>query len=51
MNYKKHYHVKHLEDYKLFEFDKNENEMIKIIKKYGHRNCIVFKISNGNLFP
>ena len=39
MNYKKHYHVKHLEDYQLIEFNKNDNELIKNIHKYGHRNC------------
>jgi hypothetical protein len=39
MNYKKHYHVYHLDDYQLIEFNKNDNELIKNIKKYGHRNC------------
>ena len=39
MNYKKHYHVKHLNNYQLIEFDKNDDELLKLIKKYGHRNC------------
>ncbi len=39
MNYKKHYHVKHLNNYQLVEFDKNEDELLKLIKKYGYRNC------------
>jgi len=39
MNYKKHYHVKHLNNYQLIKFDKNDDELLKQIKKYGHRNC------------
>lgn len=39
MNYKKHYHVKHLNNYQLIEFDKNDEEIIIKIKKYGYRNC------------
>jgi len=42
MNYKKHYHVKHLNNYQLIEFDKNDDELLKLIKKYGlsepHKN-------------
>lgn len=34
-----HYHVKHNNDYKLIEFNKNNSDLIKIIKKYGYRNC------------
>ncbi len=29
MNYKKHYHVKHLNNYQLIEFNKNDDEFIK----------------------
>lgn len=39
MNYKKHYHVKHLNNYKLIEFDKNDYELLKLIKKHGYRSC------------
>ena len=39
MNYTKHYHVEHLNNYQLIEFDKNDNEILKRIKKYGYRNC------------
>lgn len=39
MSYKKHYHIKHLDNYKLIEFNKNENDILKKIKKYGYRNC------------
>lgn len=33
MNCKKHYHVKHLNNYQLIKFDKNDNELLKLIKK------------------
>ena len=39
MDYKKHYHIKHLHNYQLIEFDNNDKEILKIINKYGHRNC------------
>lgn len=39
MSHKKHYHIKHLNNYTLVEFNKNENDILKIIKKYGYRNC------------
>ena len=35
----KHYYIEHFNDYKLIEFNKTNTDIIKIIKKYGHRNC------------
>ena len=35
----KHYHVKHIDDYTMVDFDKTKTNIIERIKKYGYRNC------------